>query len=178
LGRDPVAFIGGAGVTVKGLTQAQLIDAYTGKVINWKELGGKPLPIRAVGREASDTLRISIARVVKPFENITFGEGVKTVSFDPQIVELMDRFPGSLGFLNRSGLGRAKTKLVVLDLDGVTPNAQNVAAGRYGIWVDFGLIHKTGALSPGAKAFVDFTRSSEGLRILKEHGVLAPVEQR
>jgi phosphate transport system substrate-binding protein len=173
LGRDPVAFVAGAGVDVKGLTTAQVVDAFTGKVSNWRELGGKPGPIRAIGREVTDASRQAISRVIKPFEAITYGPGIKLVHLDPQVLELMDRFPTALGFLNRSALAECSTKINFLPIDGVAPSPQNVGVGRYPLWIEFGLIYKTGKLTPGAKAFVDYVRSSEGIRILREHGVLA-----
>jgi phosphate transport system substrate-binding protein len=37
LGRDPVVFVAGANVTVKGLTRAQAVDVYTGKISNWRD---------------------------------------------------------------------------------------------------------------------------------------------
>lgn len=172
IGRDPVAFVGGASVTVKGLSSAQAIDAYTGKIRNWQELGGKPGPIRAVGRESTDASRQAINRHIKVFENIIFADSVKLVHLDPQMIELLDRYPTSLGFLNRSALEACKTKVVPLALDGVDASAQNVESGRYPLWIEFGFIHKTGGLNSTAKAFVDFIRSPAGARILREHGVL------
>jgi ABC-type phosphate transport system substrate-binding protein len=53
------------------------------------------------------------------------------------------------------------------------PTPQNVGVGRYPIWLEFGLIYKTGKFTPAAKAFVEFTQSSEGIRILRDNGVLA-----
>jgi phosphate transport system substrate-binding protein len=173
LGRDPVAFVAGANVQVKGLSTTQVLDAYTGKLSNWSEVGGKAGPIRAIGREMSDASRQAISRVIKTFETVTFGSGIKLVHLDPQMIEMLDRFPTSLGFLNRSALAACKTKVNLLALDGVEPSPQNVGVGRYPLWLEFGLIHKTGKLSPAAKSFIDFTRSSEGIRILRENGVLA-----
>jgi phosphate transport system substrate-binding protein len=177
LGRDPVAFVAGAGVTVKGLSTAQAIAAYTGSAPSWKDLGGAPSPIRAIGRESTDASRQAINRVIKPFETIAFGDGVKVVHLDPQMIELLDRFPGSLGFLNRSALQACKTKVIHLTLDGVEPTAQNVDTGRYPLWLEFGLVHKAGSLGAAAKAFVEFTRSAAGARILREHGVLPALGQ-
>ena len=172
LGRDPVAFVGGAGVTVKGLSQAQIVDVYRGKITNWNDFGAKPGPIRAIGREVTDASRQAISRVIKPFENIMFGGEVKLAHLDPQMIELLDRYPTSLGFLNRSALAECKTKVVFLALDGVEPNAQNVESGRYPLWLEFGFVHKTGKLSPGAKAFLEFVRSPAGASILRAQGVL------
>ena len=177
LGRDPVAFVGGAGVSLKGLTTAQVIDIYTGKVTNWKEVGGNSGPIRAIGREPTDTSRQAIHRGVKAFEGIAFGESVKQVNLDPQMIELLDRYPTSIGFLNRSALAGCKTKVVAFLLDGVEPSPPNLGAGRYKIAIEMGFVHKAGSLSPGASAFLNFVRSSAGVGILREHGVLAAAGQ-
>ncbi len=177
IGRDPVTFVGGAGVTVKDLTQAQVIDAYTGRATNWQVFGGKPGPIRVIGRESTDVSRQAINRVILPFERIVFGDAVKVVNLDPQMLELLERFPGSLGFLNRSALAAAKTKLVYLSLDGVPSTPQNVEAGRYPLWLEFGFVYKAGKLGPAANAFVDFVRSPAGVRILREQGILVPAGQ-
>lgn len=173
LGRDPVAFVGGAGVSIKGVTSQQLLDAYSGRQTNWRDLGGNPGAIRAIGRESTDASRQTINRIIKPFQNIVFGESIKLVHLDTQMIELLDRFPASLGFLNRSALAASKTKLVYLSLDGVEPTAQNVDAGRYPLWLEFGLIHKSGVLSPAARAFIGFVQSPAGLLILQAQGVLA-----
>lgn len=173
LGRDPVTFVGGAGVKVKKLTTAQLVDIYTGKVTNWQDVGGKPGPIRAIGRESTDASRQAINRSLKPFEALVFGKDVKVVHLDPNMIELLDRFPTSLGFLNRSALAACRTRVVFLALDGVESTPQNVGVGRYPLWVELGLIHKPGKLSPAATAFLEFVRSSEGIRLLRDHGVLA-----
>ncbi len=175
LGRDPVAFVAGAAVTVKGLSTSQILDAFNGTVTNWRELGGKSAPVRAIGREMTDASGQAISRVIKPFGALTFGTGVKMVHLDPQVLDLLDRFPSSLGFLNRSALAECHTKVVLLSLDGVEPSPLNVGSGRYPLWIELGLIYQTGKLTPTAKAFVDFTRSSEGIRILRENGVLAAV---
>ena len=177
LGRDPVTFVAGAGAGIKGVTQAQVLDAYSGRISNWRELGGKSGPIRAIGRESTDSSRQAINRSIKAFDSVKFGDDVKMVHLDPQMLELLDRYPGSLGFLNRSALAACKTPVVYLSLDGVESSPQNVGAGRYPLWLDFGLIHKSGSLTPAAKAFISFVQSSAGLSVLRGHGVLAAAGQ-
>lgn len=173
LGRDPVAFVAGSGVSVGRVTQQQMIDVYTGKLANWSELGGKPAPIRAVGREIGDASRTAISAVIKPFATIVYAADVKVVHLDPQALALFDRFPSSLGFLNRSALGAATTKLKALDLDDVAPTAENLESGRYPLWLNLGLVHKKSeALPDAARAFLNFLASEEGRGIVRSHGVL------
>ncbi|MDG4598105.1 MAG: substrate-binding domain-containing protein [Candidatus Contendobacter sp.] len=177
LGRDPVAFVAGAGVTVRGITSARAVDAFSGKLTDWRELGGDPAPIRVIGREKTDASRQAVSRVIKPFEDIVFGENVKVVHLDPELVALLDRFPTSLGFLNRSALGACTTKVIPLALDGVEPTSENLEKGSYPLWLELGLIYRPGALTPAGKAFLAFARSPAGARVLREHGILPAVSR-
>lgn len=177
LGRDPVVFVGGSGITAKDITRAQAVDAYTGKITDWRDLGGKPGPIRAVGREETDASRQAISRDIKAFTTIKYSDGVKVVNLDPQMIELLDRYPTSLGFLNRSALNAAKTKVVPLALDGVAPTPDNVANGRYPIVLEFGLAYKNASLTEAGREFIAFAASPEGIRILRANGVVAPASR-
>lgn len=175
LGRDPVAFVAGAGVTVRSITSAQAVDAFSGKLTDWRELGGDLAPIRAIGREKTDASRQAVSRVIKPFENIIFSNDVKIVHLDPELIALLDRFPTSFGFLNRSALGACTTKVIPLALDGVEPTSENLEKGSYPLWLEPGLIYKLDALTPAGKAFLAFVRSPAGARVLREHGILPAV---
>lgn len=173
LGRDPIVLVGGAGVTVRNLTAQQVIDIYTGKLLNWSALGGKAAPIRAIGREPSDASRQALQKVIPAFRDIVFGSNVKVAHLDPHLLELLDRYPSSLGFINRSALAACNTAVVPLAFEGVAPTPENLEKGSYPLSLEFGLIYKTSTgMSPAAKAFVEFSRSPEGLRVLAEHGVL------
>jgi phosphate transport system substrate-binding protein len=175
LGRDPVAFVAGAGVTVGGITSAQAVDVFRGRLTDWRELGGDPGPIRVVGRETNDASRLEISRRIKPFEDIVYGANVKVVHLDPELVALLDRFPTSLSFLNRSALGACTTKVIPLALDGVEPTLENLEKGSYPLWLELGLIHKPDALTPAGKAFLAFVRSPVGAGVLRAHTILPAV---
>lgn len=172
LGLDAVVFVGGAGVSARAISAAQAVAVFTGKITDWRELGGAPGPIRAIGREATDASRQAITREIKEFTDIQYGAGVKLVHLDTQLLELLDRYPTSLSFLNRSALFAAKTKVKSLALGAAEGTPDNLADGSYPMALEFGLVHKSGALSGAAKAFVAFVYSPSGERILREHGVL------
>lgn len=178
LGRDAIAFVGGAGVSVRNVTRAQMVDVYTGELHNWRNLGGQPSPIRVIGRESTDSSLRVINREIKAFSGMHIDENVKIVHLDSQLIELLDRFPTGIGFLNRSALSAAKTKLVVLALDSVEPSAENVESGRYPIYLEFGLIYKAGALTGAGRAFLNFVESPAGVQVLHAHGVVPTVQLR
>ncbi len=172
IGRDPVVFVAGTGVSLRSLSPQQATDIFAGRLTDWRQLGGKPGPIRAIGREPTDASRQAVGRAIPVFADMAWGANVKLVHLDPQLVEMLDRYPTSLGFLNRSALGACRTAVVPLALDGVAPSAENLAAGRYPLWIEFGLIHREDGLTPAGKAFIDFIRSPAGTRILRDHGIL------
>lgn len=172
IGRDPVVFVGGAGVTATNLSAQQAIDIFTGKSRNWRELGGKPGTIRAIGREKTDASRQAIMKEIKAFEDLPYDEAVKVVMLDPQLIELLDRFPMSFSFLNRSALSAAKTKLVTLTLDSVEPNAENVKTGRYKLWTEIGLIFRKSTLTDAGRDFLQYIDSPRGVELLERNGLL------
>ena len=178
LGRDPIAFVGGAEVTVRRLSRDQTIAVYSGELTRWSDLGGQSRSIRAIGREASDSSFQAIAREISQFDNIQFAENVKVVHLDTQMIELLDRFPTSIGFLNRSALSAAKTKLVLFALDSVEPSAENMASGKYPLWTELALIYKKNSLTESGKAFLNFVQSPKGVELLRVNGVTPAVPLR
>ena len=170
LGRDPVVFVGGAAVTATSIDRDRAVAAYEGRVTDWKELGGAPAPIRAIGRETSDASRRVLAEAIPRFAEIAYAPTVRLVHLDPQLIEMLDRYPTSLGFINRSALGAATKPLKVLALDGIAPTAENVSTGRYPLSLEPGLVHRKGDPGPAAEAFLGFIRSAEGARILRDNG--------
>ena len=56
---DGIAVIVDKNNSIKNLTKQQLADIYTGKVKNWKEVGGADQNIVVVGREEGTVLKIS-----------------------------------------------------------------------------------------------------------------------
>lgn len=169
LGRDAVVAVAGAEVSAKSISSEQITDVFAGKITDWSQLGGQRAPIRAVSKENSDALR---RQLPSRFREFVYADSVKIVHLDPYLLELLDRYPTSFSLMNRSALAACKTKVVMLALDGIEPTTENLASGRYPLTMEFGLIFRTGDLSPAAKAFIDFIHAAEGASILRMHGVL------
>ena len=172
LGRDPIVFVGGSGLTVNTISPEQILGIYSGQFTNWQELGGKPAPIRAIGRESTDASYRAIARGMEGFNNLKYADAVKLAHLDSQLLELLDRFSASFGFLNRSALFAAKTKLTLLSLNTIEANAENLKSGRYPLWTEIGLVYKKKELTEAGHAFLKFISSPEGLGILESNGLL------
>ena len=171
LGRDPVVFVGGAEVTVRNLTEDQILKIYAGGITDWSALGGQPAHIRVIGREVTDASRRAIGSSLKPFADMAFGEPVKVVNLDPEMVALLDRFPTSLGFLNTSALKVCSTPVVMLDYNGIVPSVENMKNGLYPFWIEFGLIYKPGSLTVEDRAFLDYLNTAAAQDLLRGLGI-------
>lgn len=171
IGRDPVVFVGGSGVTLRNITRDQVAQIFKGTISDWKELGGTPGAIRPITREPSDASARGIRRALPDFGNGPYPGEVKLVHLDHQLIELLDRYRFSFGFLNKSGLKAAKSKLTEFDFESVPPTLENVASGRYPFWIEMGLIFRPANLSDAGRAFIAFIASPEGANIIRGLGV-------
>ena len=167
LARDAIAIAAGAGVTARGIALAQVKAVFAGEITDWRELGGKPGPIRVIGKEPTDSTR---QQFEKAHGTLIFGDAVKLVHLDNQLLELLDRYPTSFAIINRSALGACRTKVVTVALDGVESSPENIETGRYPLAMEWGVIHRTEGLTAAGRAFIDFIRSAEGKKILHDHG--------
>lgn len=172
LGRDPVVIVAGADVKTTEITSDQILAIYRGEITNWNELGSDPGPIRAVGREISDASRKAMCKYIPELAKITYGSNIKVVHLDPQLVELLDRYPTSLGILNKTATSACQTNISLLKLDGREATSENLKSGLYPVWLELGFIYKPSALTTGNRAFLEFIKSPLGEAILEKSGVL------
>ncbi|OBZ14278.1 phosphate-binding protein [Bacillus sp. FJAT-27264] len=143
-------------VGVKDLTKQQLVDIFTGKVTNWKDVGGKDEKIQIINRPGSSGTRAT-------FEN--FALGTKTEDLQGSIQEdssgtvkkLVSETPGAIGYLALSYLDDS---LTTLSYDGVEPSVDNVIAGKYPVWA-YEHMYTNGEPNETVKAFLDYFLTDE-----------------
>lgn len=143
-------------VTVDNLTKQQLIDIFTGKVTNWKDLGGSDEKIQIINRPASSGTRAT-------FE--TYALGQKTEDLQGSIQEdssgtvkkLVGETPGAIGYLALSYLDDT---VKTVKYEGVEATEDNIANGTYPVWA-YQHMYTKGEPDAATKAFLDFMLSDE-----------------
>lgn len=165
---DGVAVILHKSNPVKVLSADQIRAIYTGKVLNWKDVGGKDQRITVVNKaEGRSTLELFTAYFqLKNSEikaQVVIGDnqqGVKTVAGNS----------GAIGYVS-IGTGEFEveqgTPLQLLALDGVPPTSDAVRAGKFPLSRPLNLVTK-GEPTGLAKQFVAFARSSQVNDLVKE----------
>ncbi|WP_027087945.1 phosphate ABC transporter substrate-binding protein [Cohnella panacarvi] len=143
-------------VTVDNLTKQQLIDIFTGKVTNWKDVGGADARIQIINRPASSGTRAT-------FEKFALGQKTEDLQGSIQedssgtVKKLVSETPGAIGYLALSYLD---DKVKPVKYEGVEATEDNVATGAYPIWA-YEHMYTKGEPTGAVKAFLDYMLSDE-----------------
>lgn len=143
-------------IAIDNLTKQQLVDIFTGKVTNWKEVGGADEKIVIVNRPSSSGTR-------KTFEKYALGTASEDLPGNIQedssgtVKKLVGETPGAIGYLALSYLDDS---VKTVKLDGVEATADNVKAGNYPVWA-YQHMYTKGEPNEAVKAFLDYMVSDE-----------------
>lgn len=151
-----IAAVTNKDVGVDNLTKDQLVNIFTGKVTNWKDVGGKDEKIVLVNRPASSGTRATFEK---------FALGTKSQDLPGAIQEdasgtvrkLVSETPGAIGYLALSYLDNS---VKAVQYEGVEANADNVASGKYPVWA-YEHMYTKGEPEGAVKAFLEYMLSDE-----------------
>lgn len=155
---------------VKELTLAQLKDIFTGKVKNWKDVGGDDAPITVYSRENSSGSYEFFKEHVLKGEDFT--AGAQTQQGTAILLQSVARDKGGIGYGGAAYGSGARALGVKTDANSkaVEPNQETVLNGTYPIW-RYLYNYVNPALDKGEiRAYVNWIRSDEGQKIVKEVG--------
>jgi phosphate transport system substrate-binding protein len=111
---------------VKALKIEQVRDIYTGKITNWKELGGADQPIVVISRDTSSGTYESFTQFVMGKDKMF--EKVEYVNSNPQGHSRVSTTAGAIGYV---GLGFVDDKVKALEIGGVAPSRKTIQTGLY-----------------------------------------------
>ncbi|WP_339160163.1 phosphate ABC transporter substrate-binding protein [Bacillus sp. FSL M8-0277] len=155
-------------VGVKDITKDELKKIFTGKIKNWKELGGKDQKITLVNRPDSSGTRATFVKYA--LDGATPAEGI-TEDSSNTVKKLIAETPGAIGYLAFSYL--TDDKITPLSIDGVKPEESNVESGKYTIWA-YEHSYTKGEPDGLAKQFLDYLMSDEVQKeIVKDQGYIS-----
>ena len=145
-------------VTVTSLTNQQLIDIFTGKVTNWKDVGGADEKITLVGRPANSGTRATFEKYA--LKGTSENAGITLSSDDSGTLEgYITSAKGSIGYLALSYL-QGKTNIKKLSINGVEPTLENIYSGKYDVW-SYEHMYTNGEATGAVKAFIDYMQGTE-----------------
>jgi phosphate transport system substrate-binding protein len=150
---------------VDGLSLAQLQNIYTGKITNWREVGGLDQPIMVLVREKSSGTRGAFDELVLAKQEPT-APALKAVVTAGDMAAAVASDPAAIGYV---GFGNLEPTVKPVIIDKINPTKQTARDGSYKLVRPLLLL--TGPLTqPIAQVFIDFVLSPTGQQLVEQDG--------
>ncbi len=159
IGRESFVFIVNSNNPVDNLSMQQLKDIYTGKITNWKDVGGANRPINVLQRNKGSGSQTALEKLI--------GEEIKPNVFGPLGASIGFSFRFYVEELTEHG------HIKMLSLNGVYPNKENVQNESYPIVSNFYAVTRKGETNPNVQKVLDFVLSPTGQEIVDEVGYVS-----
>lgn len=168
--KDALSVIVNPGNKVSQLTREQLEGIFTGKITNWKQVGGDDLAIVAYSRETSSgTYEFFKEHVLK---GKNFGPKALLMPATGAIVQSVSQTKGAIGYVGLAYIEKTVKPLKVSYDKGktfVTPTVENAKNKTYPITRPLYVYYLKSA-EPKVGAFVKYMLSAEGQAIVLKEG--------
>jgi phosphate transport system substrate-binding protein len=171
---DGLAVVVNPANKISELTIDQLADIFTGKIKNWKELGGRDAKIVLLSREVNSGTHVyfkeHVLRHGKPDNNEEFTPEALLLSSSQAIADEVSQNLDAIGYYGM-GYITAKEKALKIAKDknspAISPTMDNVISGAYPISRPL-LMYSKGEPTGLVKSFIDYVLSPAGQEIVKK----------
>ncbi|MGE5299532.1 MAG: substrate-binding domain-containing protein [Acidobacteriota bacterium] len=170
-GRTPLVFVTHKTNPLSDITLKQVVDIYSGRMMNWP--GGTPVRLvtRPAGEASAHLLEGISHDMKKAVLSAAERPGMTVAVTDQENADMLEKLPGSFGVAPLCQLISEKRGLKVLSLNGIKPGEKTLADGTYRYYYDLYLM--TGPRSsPASGLFIDFIFSWAGRSVLTRTGHL------
>jgi phosphate transport system substrate-binding protein len=160
--RVPVAFVVSPQAGVKNLSESQICEIYAGTITNWKQVGGRDLPIDVQARPDGGSNMETIRKQIACFADLEVTSQSHFNLRNSDLVQSMKVYPGAIGFMPLSEAELHHFSIV--SLDGVEPTQQH-----YKLGIGLGFVYKK-PLAPNIQKFLDYLSTEPAMKIMKDTG--------
>jgi phosphate transport system substrate-binding protein len=172
VGLDGLAVVVNPKNPITKLTIDQLAQIFTGKVTNWKEVGGEDAKIVILSREVNSGTHVYFKEHVLRKGNLEgkeeFASGVLLLSSSQAIADEVAQNPAAIGYYGMGYISNKQKPIMVAKdekSEYEVPSIENVINGKYPISRPL-FIYTNGQPQGLVKKFIDFVLSKEGQDIV------------
>ena len=152
---------------VSDLTIEQIGMIYTGKIENWKEVGGNDAPIVRIGREAASGTRDGFEEVTGTKDQCQYSQELTSTG---DVVQTVSGNPNAIGY---ASVASVNDTVKMVSVEGVVPTTETIQDGEYKVQRNFVLVTKKDTqLSKAAQEFFDFATSAQADRLITQAGAV------
>jgi phosphate transport system substrate-binding protein len=170
IANDALAVIVNPSNKISQLTREQVESIYTGKVTNWKDVGGDDQPIVVYSRESSSGTFEFFKEHVLNKKNFT--PSALLMPATGAIVQSVSQTKGAIGYVGLAYL-ESDVKALKISYDKgttfVAPSVENAMNKTYPISRPL-YYYYLNSIEKNVKPFIDFILSTEGQKIVREVG--------
>jgi len=170
IAQDAISVIVNPQNKISQLTREQLEGIFTGKITNWKQVGGEDMPVVAYSRESSSGTFEFFKEHVMQKKN--YAPSVLLMPATGAIVQAVKQTKGAIGYIGLAYV-EPSVKAIKVSYDKgktyIEPELKTAMNKTYPITRPLYLYYLT-TTEKTVKLFVDFILSAEGQRIVKGEG--------
>ena len=166
IGSYTVSILVNAENPVGNLTSAQVQSLFTGKISNWKEVGGADAPVHLCVRDPVSGTYLGFKELAMGFQD--YGEPVHLYTNYLALADAVAKDPHAIGYTGLDLAQHAGTKAVTID--GVAPTAANVTDRKYPYARPLRLYTDANKESAKAKDFISYILGADGQKVLTGMG--------
>jgi phosphate transport system substrate-binding protein len=167
IARDGIAIIVHPTNPVTDVTVEQICALFSGKVRNWREIGGPDMPVRIITREDGSGTRGAFQELI--MEKTEIADDALVQDSNGAVREVVAGDPNIVGYIS---LGLVDKRVKALKVQGISPTEQSIAEGRYKFVRPF-LFLTRGPATGEAAQFIAFVLSAEGQKLLQREGLVS-----
>ncbi len=168
IAKDPLILLSNDKNGVEDLTSAQIVDIFTGKIKNWKEVGGADLPIAlAIIDPKLESGMPTVFKECLECLEAEFDKDAKPLPGPAELGNFVSSTPGGITFVNFISYKKELGTLV--KINGVEPNSETIKNNTYLLSVTYNLI--VDLSNKPVADFVDFCLSDDGQKAISKNFV-------
>ncbi|KZX17563.1 phosphate ABC transporter substrate-binding protein [Methanobrevibacter filiformis] len=166
LGQDGIVVAINTKNAASDLTKDQLKDIFSGKITNWKEIGGSDASINLITREEGSGTLDAFEKLVMGDDKIKSSAIVQ--SSTEAVKQSVKQDPNAIGFVSFAAMS---DDVKAIKVGGVSPSEETIADGTYELQRPFLFLVK-GEAKGEVKAFIDWVMGTEGSKILADEKII------
>jgi len=174
IGKEGFVFIVNKENPIESLTEEQIKGIYSGKIKNWKELGGNSESIKAFQRNEGSGSQSMLIRFMDgtPIMDAPSENKVSYMGLMADVVADYRNYSNSIGYSFRYYIDTliANPNLKMISINGIAPTKENITNGTYPIITPLYAVTYKGNDNENVQKLIDWVLSDEGQEIIDKTG--------
>ncbi|MCP4401379.1 MAG: phosphate ABC transporter substrate-binding protein [bacterium] len=159
----PTVFVVNTTVNVRDLSPQQVLDIYSGKITNWKEVGGDDKKIKVITREEGSSALKVLRNTFPGFRDITVTSRSKTTVSQIETIEAVEKIADAIAYGSYDNTKKANVHILTID-------SISASEADYPYVGMLAFVYKEAKYADTVKEFVEFALSEFALKAIKKAG--------